>query len=289
MTEYVATSEEIAKDKEAFYDQGGGKVGRAPSCDANKLLQRWAALLQEQNGENFDDYAMGPNHKVTRYLERWVPSPATVLFLGTGTGREVHAARLQGYVAEGTTLGKENLPFAKWKFDLDLFYGDNCTLPYADKTFDAVAGFQIFEHCHAPYMFLVECCRVLREGGTLILEWPPFMATEDGTATPNPGKMHNFMGDYGDDNLHHVCCWTPAQAWIMVRRCGFEDVQVFISGFTNGGRSEEEEIPGNLTRISEKDPAFWSNVSPGDIVLKAKRRTDSNQPRYMRGMLDGRR
>lgn len=282
--EYIANTDEIDKDKQEFYAHGGGKVGVLPSLNVDRLVNRWAYFLQEQNGENFDDYAMGKNHKVTRYLERWVPPPAKVLFLGTGTGREVYAARTHGYDAEGTTLGKENLPFAKWKFDLDLFYGDNCTMPYSDKAFDVVAGFQIFEHCHAPYMFLVECCRVLKEGGTLLLEWPPFMATADGTATPNPGKMHNFMGDFDDDNVHHMCCWTPAQAWIMTRRCGFEDVELFISGFTNGGRSGEDVI-GGLTRVTEEDDAFWTNVSPGDIVLKAVRRADPDQPRYMRAML----
>lgn len=73
----------------------------------------------------------------------------------------------------------------------------------------------------------------------------------------------------------------------MVRRCGFENVELFISGFTNGGRSAEEGNPDNLSRIAEEDDAFWSNVSPGDIVLKATRRPDGRQPRYMRRMLNG--
>lgn len=285
---YKANDEEIQKDKKDFYSQGGGKTSQLPKLDATRLINRWAILLEEQNGENFDDYVMGENHKVSNYLEKWVPAPKKVLFLGVGTGREVYAANMHGYDAVGTTLGKENITFAKWKFDLDLWYGDHCTLPYEDKTFDVVAGFQVFEHCHAPYMFLIECCRVLKEGGTLILEWPPFMATADGTATPNPGKMHNFMGDFNDDNVHHMCCWTPAQAWIMVRRCGFENIDLFISGFTSGGRSQEENCPNNLFKITEEDEAFWSNVSPGDIVLKATKRQDSKQPQYMKRALNER-
>jgi SAM-dependent methyltransferase len=287
MTKYTVTHDETQKDKADFYAQGGGKTDKLIGLDPNRLLNRWVALLEEQNGANFDDYSMSEQHKVVTMLEPWVPAPARVLFLGTGTGREVHAANIQGYDAHGTTLGKENLPFAKWKFDLDLQYVDNCTLPYAEKSFDAIAGFQIFEHCHAPYMFLVECCRALKEEGVLILEWPPFMATADGTVTPNPGQMHNFMGDYDDDNLHHACCWTPAQAWIMVRRCGFEDVELYVSGFTSGSRSDEEGTPDHLTKITEADDAFWTNVSPGDIVLKATRRPDNRQPGYMKGMLNG--
>jgi SAM-dependent methyltransferase len=285
---YTASPDEVAKDRKDFYAQGGGKIADPrPGLDTRRLLERWVYLLQEQNGENYDDYAMAKGHKVERYLERWCPPPAKVLFLGTGTGREVYAACVHGYAATGTTLGKENLPFAKWKFGIDLDYVDNCTMSYSDKAFDVVAGFQVFEHCHAPYMFLVECCRVLKEGGLLVLEWPPFMATADGTATPNPGNMHNYMMEYDDDNIHHMCCWTPAQAWIMVRRCGFENVELYLSGYTDGGRSEEKGVPGGLTRITESDEAFWTNVSPGNIVLKAARRSDGKQPRYMKEMLNG--
>ncbi len=287
ITKYTASYDEIQKDKADFYAQGGGKVAKGIDLDPNRLLQRWVDLLGEQDGENFDDYVMTLDHKVVSLLEPWVPAPANVLFLGTGTGREVHAATVQGYEAHGTTLGKENLPFAKWKFDLDLQYVDNCTMPYGDKTLDAVAGFQIFEHCHAPYMFLIECCRVLKEGSTLILEWPPFMSTTDGTTDLNLEKMHNFMGDFNDDNIHHMCCWTPAQAWIMVRRCGFEDVSLYVSGVAGGSSSEEEGVPDHLTRITETDVAFWTNISPGVIVLKAARRFDNDQPGYMRRMLNG--
>lgn len=285
-TLYTASPEEVTQDKEDFYRQGGKKTDQLPTLDPNRIIRRWAVLMEEQNGPNFDDYVMGDGHKIERYLEHWCPPPAKVLLLGTGTGREVHAAKVHGYDAEGTTLGKENLPFAKWKFNLDLAYVDNCTLPYLDKSFDIVAGFQVFEHCHAPYLFLVECCRILKEGGLLVLEWPPFMATPDGTVTPNPGKMYDFMGDYDDDNIHHTCCWSPAQGRIMTRRCGFEDVEVFMSGYGSGGNAATMMgAPNNLTLITPDDPAFYSNIGSGDLVLKAVRRLDSNLPRYMQRLL----
>lgn len=284
MSKYEVYYEETQRDKEEFYAQGGGKNKELPRLDPDRILKRWVALLEEQNGENFDDYVMQQGHKVERYLETWAPPPKKVLFLGTGTGREVHAARLYGYESEGTTLGKENIPFAKWKFDLDLFYGDNCTLPYEDKSFDVVCGFQVFEHCHSPYLFLVECCRVLREGGLILLEWPAFMQTKDGTSNLTPGNMQpSYMQDYDDDNLHHLCCWTPAQAWIMVRRCGFEDVEVFLSNVA--GSDNSPGVPHGLSQVTENESSFWTNVSPGDVVLKAKRRPDSKQPSYMERLL----
>lgn len=288
MSKYIATPDDVQKDKEAFYSKFGPHGGRettGPQWDPNRIARRWAYMLDSQNGENFDDYIMTENNKITRYLERWSPAPGRALILGTGTGREVYAAKELGYDAVGTTLGKENRAFAKWKFDLDLDYIDNCTMPYPSKSFDIVAGFQVFEHCHSPYLFLFECCRVLKEGGLLILEWPPFMATADGTVTPNPGQMHNFMFDYDDDNLHHACCWTAAQGRIMTRRCNFENVEVYMSGYKDGGRSQEE-APNTLTLITEDHPAYFSNIGSGDLVLKANRRPDSRMPGYARQLLE---
>jgi SAM-dependent methyltransferase len=287
---YRVTSDEVQADRKAFYEEfgvSGGKEPEGPGWDSNKILHRWAYMLASQDGPNYDDYSMAGNNKIERYLEKWRPAPAKVLLLGVGTGREVRAARLSGYDATGVTLGKENRAFAKWKLGLELDYVDHCALPYPGKTFDVVAGFQVFEHCHAPYFFLFECCRVLKEGGLLILDWPPFIASADGPLTAHPGKIHNHMGDYDDDNLHHACCWTPAQSRILARRCNFQDIEVFVSGHKAGTRLDKEgDFPeAGLRLLTEDMEEYWSNVSSGDLVLRAVRRADSDMPSYARNLV----
>jgi len=212
--------------------------------------------------------------------------------MGVGTGREIAMAQGNGYNAIGTTLGKCNPTFAKWKFNFsetDLFYGDNCTLPYPSGVFDAAMGLQLFEHVHAPYMFLVECARILKPGGQLILEWPPYISTNNGTLEvgedPTPS---NFMSEYDDDNLHHTCCWTPALAHIMVRRCGFEEVEVYLNNYHSQEIfvSSKDPVPHNIMRIDDKDPGWFSNISPSDIVVRAKRRPDSRMPHPIKRLME---
>ncbi|KKN22540.1 hypothetical protein LCGC14_0914050 [marine sediment metagenome] len=293
-TKYIVTQDDVDKDREDFYNKypgNTGQVDRVPAIDLTVITKRWAQMLETQNGEDFDDYLMNPS-TIERYVDPWVEKPALILAMGVGTGREIIAAREAGYNCFGTTLGKKNPTFAEWKWKLskkDLFYGEHCTLPYASGQFDAIVGFQLFEHCHAPYMFLFECARVLKPGGQLILEWPPYITTNNGTLEigedPAPS---NFMFDYDDDNLHHACCWTPAQGNIMVRRCGFADLEVYLSNYLSQEVSVPTTgpVPDRLMRIDDKDPAWYSNISPSDIVLRARRRPDDRMPGDVRKLIE---
>ncbi len=279
---YRATNDDVVQDKKDFYAQGGGRESDPPAADYNKIANMWCIFNEIQDGENFDDYIVLDNNKLEKYLVPWSPPPAKVAILGTGTGREVVMAKSLGYDAVGTTFGKENPSFAKWKFDLDLEYVDNNTLPYADKSFDVVCAFQVFEHCWAPHFFLIECNRILKEGGLLVLEWPPFLSRPPDLVTGKYTKTHDHMDMKSINNLHHMCCWTPAQGYILTRKCNFEEPEVFIGSHSPLVSQEGRVCPVKCAYVNEDDPSFYSNVSTGDIVLFARRRSDSQMPDYVR-------
>ncbi len=282
MQKHRASYKDIQKDKVDFYAQGGGKESSQPTVDLTKIANLWTIFNGIQNGPNFDDSVIEDNNKLENYLERWSPPPAKVAILGTGTGREVWVAQQLGYDVQGTTFGRENPSFSKWKFGIDLDYVDNNTLPYPSKSFDVVCAFQVFEHCWAPHFFLIECNRILKEGGLLILEWPPFLGGHTSAVTGQHTKMHDYMLSDSIDNLHHICCWTPAQGHIMVRKCNYKDVQLFVLNHNPLVNQEGRNCPEGFAYLDDNDPAFYSNISAGDIVLSARRRPDNQMPEYVR-------
>jgi SAM-dependent methyltransferase len=52
--------------------------------------------------------------------------------------------------------------------------GSATSLPFADGSFDHVLSTQVLEHVDDPQRTLMECARVLRPGGTLILSAPQY-------------------------------------------------------------------------------------------------------------------
>lgn len=52
--------------------------------------------------------------------------------------------------------------------------GSATNLPFADASFDCVLSTQVLEHVDDPQRMLLECARVLRPGGTLILSAPQY-------------------------------------------------------------------------------------------------------------------
>lgn len=54
---------------------------------------------------------------------------------------------------------------------VDIFY-DGKTLPFGDKSFDAVVCFEVFEHVFNIEELLTEICRVLKPGGKLLISIP---------------------------------------------------------------------------------------------------------------------
>ena len=141
-------------------------------------------LISTQNGQDTDDYTIHDNNKTERYLAHY--PKGNLLLLGVGTGREIVVAKDIGFKAKGITLGTRNIG-----------------------TFDIVAGFQVFEHALSPLLFLLEQRRVLKIGGSLILEWPP--ANDRFTGGANP---------------HHQVCYTPGQAKALFQKAGFENIDL---------------------------------------------------------------
>jgi cyclopropane fatty-acyl-phospholipid synthase-like methyltransferase len=101
-------------------------------------------------------------------------SPGTrVLEIGTGSGSLLHELIGRGVEAQGVELRQELIDEAT------RFYGPSpiqrvsgTALPFQDAMFDVVLSFDVFEHISDSDAHLLEVRRVLRQGGSYLIQTP---------------------------------------------------------------------------------------------------------------------
>ena len=96
-----------------------------------------------------------------------------VLEIGTGTGSLLHELLARGVRAEGVELRQELIDKAHRFFGpLPIQRVTGTTLPFPDAAFDLVISFDVFEHIPDSDAHLREVRRVLRGGGSYLIQTP---------------------------------------------------------------------------------------------------------------------
>lgn len=110
-----------------------------------------------------------------RFIEATgLASPGSrVLEIGTGAGSLLHELIARGVRAEGVELRQELIDEATRFFGaLPIRRVTGTALPFADATFEVVLSFDVFEHIPDSDAHLLEVRRVLRAGGSYLIQTP---------------------------------------------------------------------------------------------------------------------
>ncbi len=94
----------------------------------------------------------------------------TVYYASLGVKRITGLEILEKYREEAENLAKENNVADKFAF----VRGDAADMPFDDETFDTIIMNDAMEHVAEPEKVIEECYRVLKKGGRLYLNFPPY-------------------------------------------------------------------------------------------------------------------
>jgi len=94
----------------------------------------------------------------------------TVYYASLGVKRITGLEILGKYREEAENLAKENNLADKFAF----VRGDAADMPFDDETFDTIIMNDAMEHVAEPEKVIEECYRVLKKGGRLYLNFPPY-------------------------------------------------------------------------------------------------------------------
>lgn len=95
-----------------------------------------------------------------------------ILDVGTAGGSFLKAAKDAGWDVYGIEPNKWLCNWAKKNYGIKVDQGDLFTQKYKDKSFDVVTLWDVLEHVPDPKKVLIECNRILRPGGVLVVNYP---------------------------------------------------------------------------------------------------------------------
>ena len=178
-------------------------------------------------------------------------------------------------------IGSADGPSVRWlaardqkvALDLDprgLRPGDVCgsalALPFADETFDAVAAFDVIEHCEPESQALGEVARILRPGGRLVISVPAYQ----------------WAWTHFDEWNHHHRRYTRRRAvaaveaaGLVVHRATYAFTGTFPFFAADRLRTKVKERSRPAPRLGTDDVPPLPEVSPSiDRVLHSLSRLD---------------
>ena len=92
-----------------------------------------------------------------------------VLEVGAGTGEMSRAFLEQGHRVVATDISPNMVDQIKKKLSIEAMVADAEHLPFPDASFDTVVGAEMIYYLDHPELFVREACRVLRQGGKIVL------------------------------------------------------------------------------------------------------------------------
>jgi len=144
------------------------------------VTTRPAALLRPRNDPaQYDDLvghwwdprgSFAMLHWIAEARARLIPPAGEgSLLIDLACGGGLLAPHVRGYRHVGLDLSPTALPVARSRGVVPV-RGDVLHLPFADAVADVVVAGEVLEHVSEPLVLVAEACRVLRPGGTLVID-----------------------------------------------------------------------------------------------------------------------
>jgi len=144
-----------------------------------EFIRKWNALLNiarkaETGGRGVDESPPDAFIPFVETFKQYAPPEEypRILDIGAGCGAETWVLMNAGYDVVGITFGEDNIKYAKERYGIELIEMDMHNLLFPDSSFDGAFLIQTFEHTFAPWLFIIEMRRVLRNYGKVFLDVP---------------------------------------------------------------------------------------------------------------------
>lgn len=197
------------------------RLVRCSKCDLvyiNPRLKPEFIHLGYAAAENSTYLSQGPERiktfgKYAGVLEKWTGSKGRLLDIGCAGGFFLKAARDAGWDVQGVELSQQMCEYARSSLGLNVRQGPLRSHKFPDAHFDLVTFWDVLEHVEDPMADLREVNRILKPGGTLLINYPDYASVGSRVL----GRKWWFL-----ENVH-LYYFTPATMTRYFAKCGFKE------------------------------------------------------------------
>jgi SAM-dependent methyltransferase len=153
------------------------------------------------------------DHRLSALVES-LDSDKRLLDVGCGNGRFLYQINLRTKCkAYGLDISAMAAKSAKQSYGLDIFTGTACESPFEEGSFDVITAWSYLEHVHDPSEELSAIYRLLKTGGTFVINIPDF----------DSFSRRIFVDKwYHLDCPRHLYIYNPATIKALMAKSGFE-------------------------------------------------------------------
>jgi SAM-dependent methyltransferase len=176
-TEYLKVPDSLGITRETFTLVRCGECGMVylnprPSSDEMSRFYPQGYCWQEKAGGLTGLYRNLILKAEVGLFSRRLPKPGRMLDVGCGSGDYLEIFRGRGWEVCGLESSGPAGSYARDVRKLDVRQGELLEAVFPENRFDLVTYFQVLEHVVDPRLQMRECFRILRPGGTLLVQVP---------------------------------------------------------------------------------------------------------------------
>ena len=167
---FRSSGDEILIDQLVYCKECGLKYLN-PRLNEDLIIEAYSS----GSDERFVSQVLAREHtfeKYLNYIEKFTSVKGRILDVGTAGGSFLGMAKKHGWEVAGCEPNRWLAEWGSRHYGISIYPGTIFDMNLESNAFDVVTLWDVLEHTHDPKSVLLECNRVLKPGGWLVVNYP---------------------------------------------------------------------------------------------------------------------